>query len=163
MARSARTVVPIVGSRPARRWGMVVGHLVEIRPDDQALVDYDGNPHGPLPARTVVTLAAAPASGTPVLLAFEGGDDAMPIVVGFPRTSVCDPRPQTGPAAVRTSQDVVIDVRSLLVQAHQRIVLTCGPASITVSADGSITLRGVNLLSRASEGNRIKGAAVRIN
>ena len=47
--------------------------------------------------------------------------------------------------------------------ASQRLEFTCGRASLTMNADGTVVLKGVTVVSRASGVNKIRGAAVRIN
>jgi len=61
------------------------------------------------------------------------------------------------PALQERAQEVVN------LSATQRIELRCGKSSLTLNRDGSILLRGVDLISRASGVNKIKGAAVKIN
>ena len=47
--------------------------------------------------------------------------------------------------------------------ADKRISLTCGEASITLTAEGAILIRGAKVVSRSKGLNRIKGASVLIN
>ena len=46
---------------------------------------------------------------------------------------------------------------------QESVTLRCGKASITLTADGQILLRGAYINSHSSGTQRIKGAAVRIN
>ena len=63
------------------------------------------------------------------------------------------------PAAVVTSdggKDQVID-------AERSLELRCGKARIKLHADGRITLRGTQILSRSNGANRVQGASVQLN
>lgn len=51
----------------------------------------------------------------------------------------------------------------LVLEATERISLRCGDGSITVAGDGKVVIRGKQLLSRATQTNRIKGGSVAIN
>lgn len=50
-----------------------------------------------------------------------------------------------------------------VISARETLTLRCGKASITLEADGRITLRGTDLLSRAEGTNRVQGASVQLN
>lgn len=54
-------------------------------------------------------------------------------------------------------------VKETVVRARGRLTLQCGAASITLSEDGKVLIKGVDVLSRATVSNRIKGGSVRIN
>jgi hypothetical protein len=51
----------------------------------------------------------------------------------------------------------------IVLRAEHRLELTCGRASLTMNADGTVVLKGTTVVSRASGVNKIRGAAVRIN
>ena len=87
-----------------------------------------------------------------MVLLFEDGDPARPIVVGV----------------VRPTNDVPgvpaeVDGERVLITADREIVLRCGEASITLTRAGKVLVRGTYVLTRSSGANRIKGAAVEIN
>lgn len=136
------------------------GWIADVDAHGRLRVDFDGNRAGPLPAQTVVAIRAedlAPGGApTPVLLVFDRGNPAAPIIVGLLREAVLAPA-AAQPAHGRLTAD------SLLFDAGQDITLRCGDASITLQADGRIVIKGSRLLSRASETNRIRGASVAIN
>src|SRR5437763_3137373 len=63
-----------------------VGRLVSGSAPGALLVDFDGNPNGPLPARSVVALDAraldeAIAARRVAVLLFENGDARLPIII----------------------------------------------------------------------------------
>jgi len=141
----------------------VLGRLLGLGYGGEPIVDYPGNERGPLSARTVVDVPDRPTTGRPVLLVFENGDPALPIILGFPRTNGQQPRAAAAEATLNTSQELSAIVKSLVVEARQEIVLRCGEGSITLRADGVVVIKGRNLLSRSTGTNRIRGATVRIN
>jgi hypothetical protein len=53
--------------------------------------------------------------------------------------------------------------RSVTLVGREEVVLRCGEASLALRADGQMTLKGKNLMSRASETNKVRGATVLIN
>jgi hypothetical protein len=115
------------------------------------LVRFEGAPEGrPQPARSVVPLAID-AVECDVVLLFEQGDLARPLVMGVLQTA------QTQPT--RTE----IDGEKLTFTADREIVLRCGEASITLTQTGKILLRGAYILSRSSGANRIKGGSIQLN
>jgi uncharacterized protein (DUF2345 family) len=59
--------------------------------------------------------------------------------------------------------EIDADGERIVLEAKKEIVLRCGKASITLTADGRIVHKGVELVSSASETNRIKGSRVKIN
>ena len=48
-------------------------------------------------------------------------------------------------------------------KADSEIVFKCGKAMLKMTADGTISIRGANVVSRASNTNRIRGGNVQIN
>ena len=121
------------------------------------LVDYPGNPHGPLPARTTMRAddVATAALGAEALLVFDEDRSDRPIVVGLlaPQASVAH-----APAV-----EAVVDGERLVYTASRELVLRCGKASVTLTSDGAVRIRGTDVLSRASATNRIRGGNVQIN
>jgi hypothetical protein len=58
---------------------------------------------------------------------------------------------------------VEVDGETLQLEARRELVLRCGLASITMTADGRVTIRGTQLLSRSEGANRVQGATVQLN
>jgi hypothetical protein len=58
---------------------------------------------------------------------------------------------------------VQADKRTLDLEAADEIRLTCGKSSLVLRRDGTVVVRGVNIVSRASQSNKIKGGTVGIN
>ncbi len=51
----------------------------------------------------------------------------------------------------------------LVLRSNHRIVLRCGEASLTLTRDGRVLVRGKDVLSRARQRNQVTGAIVRLN
>ena len=57
----------------------------------------------------------------------------------------------------------VIKHREIVIEAGDELTLRCGEASIRITRDGKIVIRGEHILSRAKGTQRIKGGSVAIN
>lgn len=138
--------------------GPVVGWLVAY--DENGLrIDFPDNPSGPLVALAMQTLdlgaiATAIAQRTPVLLTFEHGRADRPIVLGLLHNLA---NTTAVPAVAH------IDGKRVVLAAEDEIVLQCGRASITLRRNGRVVIRGVEVETRASGVNRIRGGTVAIN
>ncbi len=136
--------------------GVVIGVLLGVGGDGAPLVAFPGNPEETgLKARSTARLQEADA-GREVALLFEGGDPRMPMVIGIVQ------RPERDTDAPEAVHAVVDDERIVL-RARKEIVLKCGKASITLTREGKVLIRGAYLLNRSSGVNRIKGGSVQIN
>jgi hypothetical protein len=135
---------------PSITSGVLVGRVVGCSQTGEPLVQY-GTMSGAesRPARSTVALGAS-SIGNEVVLAFEGGDLACPIVIGLLQSA------SPTVAAYRDGQRLVFE-------AEDEIVLRCGKASITLTRAGKVLLRGAYVSSSAAGVNRIKGGSVQIN
>ena len=151
---------------PERSGGeVIVGTLAGVNDSGEPLVQHPLDRSGRIIlARTTVPLDHGQV-GRHVVIAFEEGDLARPIVLGV----VCRPDDSLAaesirqPPTVRLPVKAAVDGEQLVLSADREIVLQCGEASITLTRAGKILLRGTYLLSRASGVNRIKGGSVQIN
>lgn len=144
------------------RSGRLVGHNEQGR----LLVDFTGNPFGPLRARTTLVLppeqlARAVEEQQAVLLLFEEGDPGRPIVVGLLRDELPRAEPASAPAV--PAMEVEADGRRVEVEAADELVLRCGQASIVLRRNGRVVIRGTYVETRSKGVNRIKGGSVLIN
>jgi hypothetical protein len=131
--------------------GTVVGRLIHLE-SSNVVVDFPGNSTSqPIVARTTVPLDPM-CVGSEVVLLFENGDPARPIVVG-----------QIQKALPASNIVAELDGERVVLSAEREIALKCGEASITLTAAGKILIRGTYVLTRSSGANRIKGATVEIN
>lgn len=151
-----RTVVPfepIAKALPAACVGHVVGFDLERGP----IVDFPGNPSGPVAARLLValdamTLKQAAASRRACALLFERGDAGLPLLVGLVEATPVAPAPITS-----------VDGKRLILTGEEEIELRCGEASISLKKNGKLVIRGTYVETRAKGTNRIKGGSVQIN
>ncbi len=153
---------PVDGSgspAPARIAGVVVGTLIGFA--DGGAIPLVTFPHQPgtaaLPARATLTLHGAHI-GRQAVLMFEGGDAHRPIVIGC----LQDGTP-TELSRKAGHVDIDADGEHLIVSAKDRIVLRCGKASITLTKEGKLILKGAYVSSESSGVLRIKGGSVQIN
>lgn len=140
--------------------GAVVGTIVGLADDGVPLVDFPANPSmRHLKARTCVEVGAVDV-GKSVVLQFDAGDPQSPIVIGviqWPASTQAKSVPNGKHMVVET------DGSEVAVVASESLTLRCGNASITLTADGKVTIKGAQVHSRSSGVNRIQGASVRIN
>lgn len=59
--------------------------------------------------------------------------------------------------------EVEADGEKLVLEARKEVTLRCGKASIHLTADGRVTIRGTQVLSRSDGPNRVQGASVQLN
>jgi hypothetical protein len=134
-------------------WEVVVGAIVGMMNSAEPLVTYPGSEGGsPVKARTLVAIRQKDV-GQQVVLAFEEGDIARPMVLGLVQTAEPSGRNVT----------IEADGDRFVVHAEREIELRCGEASITLTRAGKVLIKGEYVLTRAKGVNRIKGAAVSIN
>ena len=146
------------------RTGRLVGHNEQGR----LLVDFAGNPFGPLRARTTLVLAPAELTRAveeqrAVLLLFEEGDPGRPIVVGLLHDEVPSPATEAPEPAPAQKLEVEADGKRVELEAADELVLRCGQASIVLRRNGRVVIRGTYVETRAKGVNRIKGGSVLIN
>lgn len=153
-----------------RLYGSRVGWVVGFEPTRGLLVDFEGNPHGPLPALSTVPLEAqavrqAVASRQRAVLLFEEGDPRRPLLVGL--VHPVSPTPLLDallePAAESTAHTATVDGQRVVIEGKDEVVLVCGEASITLRRNGRVLIKGVQLETSASGRNRIRGGSVEIN
>lgn len=143
-------------------------------------------------AQSTVPLGQSDIVGRQVVVSFINGDITKPIVTGLVHstlnallenfeitslagltddaaTSSTVDKPtqqstqQTKNEASNTDATVNIDGKPLVLAAKEELQLRCGDASITLTKDGKILIRGKYLLNRASGINRIVGGSVQVN
>ncbi len=146
-----------VDSSPQIISGVAVGTLAGLNASGVPLVDFKGNPlRRTLIARSTLRITREQI-GREVALMFEDGNPQYPMVIGFihqPRSRVVTPR---------NFVEARVDGERVALTAEKELILTCGKASITLTAAGKILIRGTYLLTRSSGLNRIRGGSVEIN
>jgi Domain of unknown function (DUF6484) len=154
----------LLKAKPAKRTtaatlpAVIIGELLAIADDGKSpLVIYPGQPStAALRARSVLDLHGAHI-GQSVVLQFEGGDPALPVVMGVLRQA--DSQPLEAPGNVQVDADGV----RMVVSAKEQMVLQCGKASITLTKAGKVLIQGSYVSSRSTGVNRIKGGSVQLN
>jgi hypothetical protein len=127
----------------------------------EPLVDFPANENRrPVAAISTVPLAETDRNRQVVLL-FEDGDLNRPIIVGLRQPPIIPI--DAGSTNARPPLDFEVDGERLVYTAQREILFRCGKASIHLLNDGSIRIRGTNVLTRASATNRIRGGNVQIN
>jgi len=136
-----------------------IGELVAITNEGRRpLVLYPGQPgSAALAARTTVDIHGAHI-GKQVVLMFEAGDPARPIVMGVLREGDGWPLEQK-PHQV----EVDADGERMIVSARQQLVLRCGKSLVKLRADGRIEIRGETIITEAVRANRVRGGSVELN
>lgn len=131
------------------------------------LVDYDGNPGPPCPAASLVPLdaeamRAAAADKREVLLAFERGDPARPVLMGLIQPT---PGEQLLEAVLSpaTPPEAHVDGKRVTIEGTDEVVLRCGEASITLLRNGTVVIKGRRISSTSRGTHRIRGGTVQIN
>ena len=115
------------------------------------LLERPGGEGGRTPARTCVPLDLRDV-GRDIVVVFDEGDPDRPVVLGLVQTPVAP-----------KDRDIVLDGKSVVLQAEESVTLRCGKGSITLTADGKVVIRGAHVVSQAAGVNRIRGGSVQLN
>jgi hypothetical protein len=103
--------------------------------------------------------------GREVLLVFEGGDLSRPIITGILQLPE-ELRSQMHGLTFHTGdnpREAQLDADRFVFSAVKELVLRCGKATITLTQDGKVLIKGAYLLNSSSGVNRIRGGSVQIN
>lgn len=153
-SRDATSVVVLepssAAARGAPRLGTQLSKIVGFDDGGAPLVDVDGTK---VIARATIAVSRDDV-GREATLTFIDGDPARPVITGL----FVDPA-----APVRRRRHVKLKAEQLDLEAATQLTLTCGKASITLHRDGKVVIRGVEVVSRASGTNRIRGGTIELN
>lgn len=138
-------------------YGVVLGALVGFDNERTALVTYPQQTgSAAVPALSIIELSAEQL-GSSVVLQFQNGNPTQPIIMGVIKN-------QTAALAESTPQvELDADGKRLLLTAKNELILKCGKASIHLTKEGKILLRGEYISSQSNGMNRLKGGSVQIN
>lgn len=148
-------------SEPSVPAGATLGWIVRV--DDEGIwVDTEENRSGPLLSLSVVSLSkteleAAITDGREAVLLFVVAT-GQPVLLGLRQ-----PLPALEAELPTEGLTAAVDGKRVLLEGQDEVVLRCGKASLTMRRNGRIVIRGVQVESRATGRNRIKGGAVLIN
>lgn len=130
-------------------FGVVVGEIVERQADGAIFVDYPSSGCGPVMARTLIEEVFP---GAKVLLAFERGLPALPIVLGIVHDR-----------AKIQGRTLHLEADRIILNARDEVSIQCGAGGLQATRNGNIHLKGKDIVSHATRTNKVRGATVRIN
>ena len=138
--------------------GVVIGLLLGFR-DGAPLVVFAGNESDHAIAARSLTHLGPDDVGSEVALLFEDGRHDSPLIIG------CIMNPVRLPTEVLPVQPVVSadEDTPIVINSRRSLEFRCGKASIVMKADGTVTIRGTQILTRAERSNRVQGATVLLN
>jgi hypothetical protein len=145
-----------------------VGSLIEIDSTGRPVVDFPGNANGPLVARTLVQIPVQSEypnrDSQPILLIFENGNPRFPIIAGFVHDTLYSKNDEIlFPMHHSDPKELIVDRKRIVFNAYEQVVIRCGKCSINLQKNGKTIIKGVQITSRASQSNKIRGASVNIN
>jgi len=170
---------------------VLLGVLSAINDNGSPVVGFPQFPHFESVA-ALATIPVLPQHiGRQVALLFTQGTDPRPIVIGFlysPLQQMLDNLLEQSENSIAISEQedqtvfsepimsnrkainsdlladtVHIDGKRVVLEGQEEVVLKCGEASITLTRNGKVVIRGKYLLSRSSGVNRILGGSVQVN
>lgn len=138
------------------------GWLVSWSSSEGPFVDYEGNTDGPLRAATTIRLDEtiarnAIAARQELVLTLTSDRPDRPIIIGLVQSSL------DGNALRAEPHEVKVDGKHLILEAKERLELRCGKASLILTKDGKVLVRGAHISSCSSGVNRVRGGTVEIN
>jgi Domain of unknown function (DUF6484) len=140
---------------------IVIGALHSLATDGKPQVLWPAGGGHPCKATSLVAISEQD-TGRAIALSFPSGV-AQPLILGFVWDNAQPARADHQELAQESEFRAEIDGEHVDLHAHQSLTLSCGKASITLTADGQILLKGAYISSHSTGTQRIKGAAVRIN
>ncbi len=141
--------------------GVAIGHLISVK-RGRLYVVFPENPKTQAVLAKSTVQMSSDDIGSEVALMFESGDLSKPIVIGKIISATQELRKAERLEA--TNQNTAqVDGEAVEISGQERVVLRCGKASITLTPEGKIILRGTYISSRSSGMNRIKGGSIQLN
>lgn len=137
--------------------GVVIGLLLGFQ-DGAPLVVFAGNQSEHAIAARSLTHLGPEDAGSEVALLFEDGRHDSPLIIGRIMNPVRLPTEVPLQPVVAADDDAPIVITS-----RRSLEFRCGKASIVMKADGTVTIRGTQILTRAERSNRVQGATVLLN
>ena len=151
---------------------IIIGSLVAINGDGQALVDFSQNPSDSAIQAMVTTVITQQQVNRQVALLFNQGDLNKPVIMGFIQSPLQDmldnhePQHETEKVELTADlniDDVKVEGEKVTFEAQDEMVFKCGESSLVLTKAGKIMIRGKYLLNRSSGVNRIMGGSVQVN
>lgn len=145
-----------------------VGTLIKVDDTGRPVVDFHNNENGPLIARTLVQIPLQSEypdkHSQSVLLIFEKGDPRSPIIAGFVHETLYSKNDEISfPLHHSDPKELIVDKKRISFNAYDEVVIRCGKSSLNLHKNGKVVMKGVQITTRASQANKIRGANVNIN
>jgi len=145
----------------------LLGRLTGLQPSGEPIIDVPDNPSFiGIPARSCISLQHSDIGKEIVFLMTQ---ENIPVVIG----AIQSPHARQNveevvfePSEKSTSKvplRVLVDGRSVELNAQHEIVFRCGAASIKLTHEGKVVIRGKYVISHSSGVNRIRGGSVELN
>lgn len=139
----------------------VIGQLTASENPGEILVICDG--YEPRPAQLLSGLNRSElinkaTTGQRVLVVFIKGNPDEPVIVGMMENLL-----EELVFMEKSPVDALVDGERVMIRAEKEIALICGEGSITITREGRIVVKGRDIISRASQLNKIKGSSVELN
>jgi hypothetical protein len=160
---------------------VIIGELTQLSALGEPMVDFALNKtHHPIVSISTVSITPKQV-GRKVVLMFNQGNLTKPIIIGFVHSPLqemienfeltttqtfeneVDRKVNTASSLSLANTTTVVDGKRVEIEAQDEIVLKCGEASITLTKEGKIMIRGKYLLNRSTGVNRILGGSVQVN
>jgi hypothetical protein len=137
----------------------------DISPDGVPMVVLRGEER----AREAASLLRFPSAdaasdailGRTVLLLLNGS--GLPVILGVVSQRLWETHEAEAKLPPGEARSIVVDKKVVNLEASEEIRLTCGKSSLVMRRDGSVIVRGVTIVSRATQANKIRGATVSVN
>lgn len=160
----------VIDRPPTRVDGVAIGTVMDVHPDGSLSIHCPAVAgDSPLTARATVPIARDDI-GAEVAVMFVGGAVDQPLVMGLildgsqaEETAEIPVLTQAGATRTQVQIDDGEPQDFQLIEGREMVVLKCGRASITLTKEGKVLIRGAYISSRSSGVNRIKGGSVHLN
>lgn len=175
MPHERRTSLLQLGRRSAEASSadraMTTAVVDDISPDGVARIVLSGEER-PRDAASVLRFPSAAAASEALLgrtVLVLADPSAQPVIVGVVTQRLWETREPEDDSEVQVklpagvAPAVHADRRRLDLEAADEIRLTCGKSSLVLRRDGTVVVRGVNVVSRASQSNKIRGGTISLN
>jgi hypothetical protein len=169
--RAVTAVDDDLGADLGGRGRMTTAVVDDISPDGVARVVLTGEEQ-PRDAASLLRFSSGDAASEALLgrtVLVLQNPDALPVIVGVISERLWDNREGDSSCEVLAKlpagevRAVQLDKRRIDLEASDEIRLTCGKSSLVMRRDGSVVIRGVQIVSRATQSNKIRGGTVNIN
>ncbi|MCL2590641.1 MAG: DUF6484 domain-containing protein [Betaproteobacteria bacterium] len=159
--------LPPATALPIQTGHALLGKLIGLQPSGEPIIDVPDNPSFiGIPARSCISLQHSDIGKEVILLLTQ---ENIPVVMGLMqspharqevREVVFEPPAKN---ASKMPTRVLVDGRTVELNAQHEIVLRCGAASIKLTHEGKIVIRGKYVISHSSGANRVRGGSVELN